>query len=407
MSPLTFPFRDAAFILDRLQDHGFEAYVVGGAVRDYLLNRPIHDVDVATSAHPADVVSLFNRTIPIGIDHGTVAVLHNGRSYEVTTFRSESGYDDYRHPNQVDFVLSLEKDLMRRDFTINALAMDRNGEVIDLFEGKKDIELKRIRTVGRAEERITEDPLRMMRGIRFASELSFTLGQTERQAFREKADLLKKISIERINQEMARLLAGKGVIQALGLLFETDCIYVLPMLHHADEEKATRVHYLALQTNEERWAAFLISQGIEDVPAFSKYWKWSNDERRHVFQLIKWTKHRMHKEWNEESIYFAGIRDARAVNRIMVALGEVDEEELDNQQCKAETLWQNCPIHSRAGLAATGNHFIDWSGAKPGPWLAKTIQDLERDVVNGRINNELEAIRSWFDNRQITQKKQS
>ncbi|MCO7125777.1 CCA tRNA nucleotidyltransferase [Sporolactobacillus shoreicorticis] len=404
---MTFPFKDAAFILDRLQDHGFEAYVVGGAVRDYLLNRPIHDVDIATSAHPADVVSLFKRTVPIGIDHGTVAVLNNGHSYEVTTFRSESDYDDYRHPNQVVFVLSLEKDLMRRDFTINALAMDRDGKIIDLFEGKKDINCKRIRTVGRAEERITEDPLRMMRGMRFASELCFTLGQTERHAFHDKADLLKKISIERINQEMTRLLAGEGVSDALGLLFETHCIYTLPMLKHADEKKAVSIHYKRLQKDEERWTAFLISQGIEDVFAFAKSWKWSNDERRRVARLVKWTKYRMNMGWNKESVYFAGICDVKAINRLLASFDKIDEQELSNQQLKADLIWENCPIHSRAELAANGNHFINWSGEKPGPWLAKAIKELEREVVNGRVNNDLEAIRSWFENRQTTQKKQS
>jgi tRNA nucleotidyltransferase (CCA-adding enzyme) len=121
---VNFPFKQAACILDQLISHGFEAYVVGGAVRDYLLDRPIHDIDVATSAHPADVVSLFKRTIPVGVQHGTVAVLSGGKPFEVTTFRSETGYDDFRHPNKVDFVLTLDQDLMRRDFTINALAMD-------------------------------------------------------------------------------------------------------------------------------------------------------------------------------------------------------------------------------------------------------------------------------------------
>jgi tRNA nucleotidyltransferase/poly(A) polymerase len=134
-----FPFAEAVPIMDRLTGHGYKAYVVGGAVRDYLLERPVHDVDIATSARPDQVIGLFKRTIPTGVQHGTVTVMVHGCPYEVTTFRSESGYSDFRHPNTVQFESTLEKDLMRRDFTINALAMDRTGAIIDLFGGREDM----------------------------------------------------------------------------------------------------------------------------------------------------------------------------------------------------------------------------------------------------------------------------
>ncbi|MET1249736.1 CCA tRNA nucleotidyltransferase [Sporolactobacillus sp. STCC-11] len=405
---MIFPFKNAAFILDQLISHGFEAYVVGGAVRDYLLGRPIHDIDVATSAHPADVVSLFKRTIPIGIEHGTVAVLSHGSTYEVTTFRSETGYDDFRHPSQVAFVSSLEQDLMRRDFTINALAMDRAGIIIDLFGGQSDIIKQRIRTVGKAEERISEDPLRMMRGMRFASELCFTLGQTECEAFYQKAELLKNISVERINQEMTRLLAGKGVANALILLFETGCIHKLPMLEHAGPvTNANTPRYWILQSDEERWTAFLISVGIDDVHAFAKAWKWSKNVRQSVVRLTALLKQRLKNEWTRETVYFAGTNDAKAADRLLAALGTLHENDLASCERQVEFLWNTCPIHSRSELTVTGNQFMNWSDLLPGPWLAEVIQDLERDVVNGRIENKLEVIRSWFKKWQITQKKQS
>lgn len=408
VSSLGFPFKKAVFILDQLIGHGFEAYVVGGAVRDYLLNRPIHDIDVATSAHPADVVSLFKRTIPIGIEHGTVAVLSQGNTYEVTTFRSETNYDDFRHPNQVAFVTSLEQDLMRRDFTINALAMDRAGTIIDLFGGQSDMIKKRIRTVGKAEERISEDPLRMMRGMRFASELCFSLGQTECSAFHQKAELLKNISVERINQEMTRLLAGKGVTNALTLLFETGCIHTLPMLEHAGPmTKVNTPNYWILQSDEERWAAFLISVGIDDVHAFAKAWKWSKSVRQSVARLTALLKQRSKNEWTREAVYFAGMNEAKATDRLLAALGELREIDLTSCERQVELLWNTCPIHSRSELAVTGNQFMDWSESKPGPWLTEVIQDLERDVVNERIENKLEVIQSWFKKWQITQKKQS
>ncbi|MCL1632612.1 CCA tRNA nucleotidyltransferase [Sporolactobacillus sp. CPB3-1] len=394
---LRFPFKNAAWIIDQLIGHGFEAYVVGGAVRDYLIDRPIHDVDIATSARPNDVVCLFKRTVPVGINHGTVAVLHHGRTYEVTTFRSESGYEDFRHPNHVSFVSSLDQDLMRRDFTINALAMDRAGKIIDLFGGQEDIRRQQIRMVGRPDERITEDPLRMMRGIRFASELEFSLGHAEQNAFLRKASLLKKISIERIDQEMVRLLAGQGVQQAIHLLYKTKCIFMLPLLDHADALNETAaIQYRILQSDEERWAAFLSGCRIMKVSTFAKHWKWSNERSRNVAKIMHWTRFRMKTDWDVASVYFAGCSIAMAVNRLLVSVGLIKEAALPDAQQEVHQLWENCPIHSRRDLAATGHDFIAWSNEKPGPWMTSVISELEKQIVNGRIENEKEAIHVWF-----------
>lgn len=140
-------FMQAMPVLKKLEDAGFEAYFVGGSVRDLLLNRHIHDVDIATSAYPEEVKELFEKTIDTGIKHGTVTVLFNRESYEITTFRTESGYQDYRRPDHVTFVQNLDEDLKRRDFTINALAMNTDGEVIDLFNGLEDLKKRVIRAV--------------------------------------------------------------------------------------------------------------------------------------------------------------------------------------------------------------------------------------------------------------------
>nr|WP_290443545.1 CCA tRNA nucleotidyltransferase [Sporolactobacillus kofuensis] len=388
-------------------NHGFDAYIVGGAIRDHLLGRPIHDIDVATSAHPADVMSLFKRTIPIGIEHGTVAVLSGGQAYEVTTYRAESGYDDFRHPNQVSFDVSLDQDLMRRDFTINAFAMDRSGQVIDLFGGKADIMQKKIRTVGLAEERISEDPLRIMRGIRFASELCFTLGQKEVTAFRAKSDLLKHISVERINQEMNRLLAGKGVHQAIRILENTGCVHALPLLENVDLKKLYDVDFSFLQTSEERWSAFLIAVGLHDVHVFARAWKWSRESEKKVYELTTLYNALKRNPWTAESVYFAGLSNAFAANRLLAAFGILTNELLMQYDQQVHLLWQASTIHTRSDIAATGHHFIQWSETKPGPWLAKVINTLEKEIVNGRVTNDLGEIEAWFRKWQISQKKQS
>lgn len=174
---LPIEFEEARPIMRAIEDAGYEAYFVGGSVRDTILGHAIHDVDIATSAYPEEIKKIFNHTVDTGIEHGTVMILDHGEGYETTTFRTESGYQDFRRPDEVTFVRSLKEDLKRRDFTINALAMRENGEVIDLFNGLDDLDNHIIRTVGEAYERFHEDALRMMRAVRFAGQLNFKIEQ--------------------------------------------------------------------------------------------------------------------------------------------------------------------------------------------------------------------------------------
>lgn len=186
-------FKQALPVLEEIEQAGFEAYFVGGSVRDHILGLPIHDVDIATSAYPEEIKKIFKRTIDTGIQHGTVTVLLNDSSYEITTFRTESGYQDYRRPDKVTFVRSLADDLKRRDFTINALAVDLNGNVIDKFDGLQDLDKKIIRAVGRAEARFHEDALRMMRAVRFQAQLDFQIEVQTAQAIADNAPFFDNI----------------------------------------------------------------------------------------------------------------------------------------------------------------------------------------------------------------------
>ena len=162
------------FIIDRLENNGFEAYLVGGCVRDMLMGIPPHDYDITTSAEPEITLSLFPKTVPTGIKHGTVTVLNKGFAAEVTTYRSDGEYGDHRRPESVTFVKSLKEDLARRDFTVNAIAYNENEGIKDFFGGKEDINNKILRAVGNPEKRFTEDALRILRLFRFASILGFT-----------------------------------------------------------------------------------------------------------------------------------------------------------------------------------------------------------------------------------------
>lgn len=201
----------ARTVIDRLRVAGFEAYAVGGCVRDALLGRVADDWDICTSALPEDTERVFSdlKTIDIGRKHGTIAVLLDGKQYEITTFRSDGGYDDARHPTSVSFDTTLAGDLARRDFTINAMAASDDGEVVDLFGGQSDLENRVIRCVGDPPARFSEDALRILRALRFASTLGgFDLDPATADAARKLASLIQKVSGERILVELNKLLCG-------------------------------------------------------------------------------------------------------------------------------------------------------------------------------------------------------
>lgn len=222
--------RNAFRIVRVLNEKGFTAYIAGGAVRDALLKRPIREIDIATSALPASVEKIFKKTIPTGKKHGTITVREEGVNYEVTTFRVEGAYRNYRYPIQVKFVGSAEKDAKRRDFTVNALFYDsKRKEVLDYVEGISGLSHRRIIFIGDPKKRIREDALRMLRAVRLAAVLEFELARETRKAIQENANLIQKISAERIKQELDRILLSPRPSVGLGLLDVVDLLaYVLP-----------------------------------------------------------------------------------------------------------------------------------------------------------------------------------
>lgn len=214
----------AAYILQQLNKHGYEAYIVGGCVRDSLLGKQPNDWDITTSAKPEEVKAIFHRTIDTGIQHGTVTVLvdrevlddgsgslasHTDYAFEVTTYRVDGVYTDHRRPESVCFTASLEEDLKRRDFTINAMAYNPEQGVIDIFGGQEDLEKGIIRCVGEASERFDEDALRILRAVRFAAQLDFVIEDQTREAMRDQAKFLKDISVERICTELTKMIVSK------------------------------------------------------------------------------------------------------------------------------------------------------------------------------------------------------
>ena len=235
---------DTEYIIETLQKNGYEAYAVGGCVRDMLNGDTPHDFDITTSAEPEVVISLFEKTVPTGIKHGTVTVIINGVPNEVTTYRTDGEYRDHRRPDSVIFVKSLREDLARRDFTVNAMAYNKRDGLKDFFGGKEDIKNRILRAVGEPERRFCEDALRILRLFRFSSVLEFDIEESTLKAALEYAPTLKNVSAERIYSELLKTVCGKnpaalkpltdiGGLGFLGLNTAPD-YGTLPLLSSAD-----------------------------------------------------------------------------------------------------------------------------------------------------------------------------
>lgn len=210
-------------IISKLEQNGYEAFAVGGCVRDSLLGKEPKDWDITTSARPEQVKALFRRTIDTGIQHGTVTIMMDHEGYEVTTYRIDGEYEDGRHPKEVVFTPNLVEDLKRRDFTINAMAYSDRTGIVDEFFGMEDLGKKVIRCVGNAEERFTEDALRILRAVRFSAQLGFHIEENTYKAVCDMASTLEKISRERIQAELDKLLMS-DCPDRVKLLFETDIV---------------------------------------------------------------------------------------------------------------------------------------------------------------------------------------
>ena len=235
--------KDAKSIIDKLAEAGYEAYIVGGCVRDCLLGLSPDDWDITTNALPEQVKDLFRRTIDTGIEHGTVTVMIGNERYEVTTYRTDGAYSDGRHPDKVTFVPSLEEDLKRRDFTINAMAYNDREGLVDLFGGRDDIEKKTVRCVGNADERFSEDALRMMRAVRFAAKLGYTIDDEALASIKRLAPTLTKVSAERITTELTKLLVSDHP-EMLETLYETGLTKVFfPELDKAYDTPQVHPHH--------------------------------------------------------------------------------------------------------------------------------------------------------------------
>ncbi|WP_243290039.1 CCA tRNA nucleotidyltransferase [Bacillus sp. FJAT-47783] len=387
-------FLEAKGIIDKLEENGYEAYFVGGSVRDLLIGRPIGDVDIATSAKPEEIQALFRKTIDVGAEHGTIIVLYNEKPFEVTTFRQESEYTDFRRPSAVTFISSLKEDLKRRDFTMNAMAMKADGEIIDYFQGQEAIKTKTIETVGKAEHRFSEDALRMLRAVRFVSQLGFTLHPDTKQAIEDTHHLLHNISVERKAVEFEKLLKGPNVCEGLQLLICTNLYKHLPGLGERKKELQQLATFsISLQDQNELWTFVSYVLNIQEVESFLRSWKLPVKRIKHVQKALMILPKLLNNGWNDFLLYETGIEDALCIERVrQLILKQSDVENFE----RLKEMYANLPIKNRRELVLNGRDITQIMGLKPGPWVKETIGELERLVVSRQLKNEKDQLKEWL-----------
>lgn len=391
-------FNKALPVLNKIVEAGFEAYFVGGSVRDRVLGLTVNDVDIATSAMPNEIKEIFKRTIDIGIEHGTVMVLENGESYEITTFRTESTYKDFRHPDSVTFVRSLTEDLMRRDFTMNAIAMDIKGNLIDPFGGLLDIDKRIIRAVGKPEERFQEDALRMMRAVRFAAQLDFEIEGNTLLSIRQNAQLLKNIAIERIQVEFEKLLTGEWYFVGLAAMIKTDLYLYCPKLADKKQALLTLIdRSTSFQNVRQAWAYLLLKIDEHQMDqsfnprTFLKAWKLSNQLIKESITIYEALAIRLERGYlNEWEIFHLGIQFSLEVEDLM------EQEGLKQEHLLVLERYDNLPIKEKEELSVSGNDLMKETTVRPGKWMSEALESALKAVIYRKIDNEKQTIILWL-----------
>ncbi len=430
--------KDVKFIIDKLHEAGFEAYAVGGCVRDSILGREPDDWDITTSAKPMEVKRLFRPTIDTGLQHGTVTVLRNHVGYEVTTYRIDGIYEDGRHPSGVTFTSDLKEDLLRRDFTINAMAYNDEEGLIDEYGGLKDIEDKIIRCVGDPRERFTEDALRMMRAVRFAAQLGYEIEEETKAAVRELYPRLDMISAERIQTELCKLITSDNpahlrIAYELGItsvvLPEFDrCM--LQEQHHIHHCYSVGEHILHAMENIEADRALRYTMLLHDIAkpecrivddegnehyyghdvrsaevahAVMKRLKFDNDTLKTVETLVR--NHDLKVEDSEKAVRRAVNKLGKDVFPMLLKVKHADtlaqsdymrKEKLSHLD-RLKTLYDDIMAKGQGVMISDlviGGSDIIALGAEPGPGIGRILNELLELVLEDPDKNERETLLS-------------
>lgn len=275
-------------LMNTLSKAGYECFIVGGAVRNALLSLPVHDYDLTTNALPDEMKQVFEeyRTLETGIQHGTLTVICDHKPVEITTYRRDSAYSDHRHPDRVEFASALREDCARRDFTVNALCSDADGNLYDFFEGRKDLEKGVIRCIGDPDERFNEDALRILRALRFAARLSFSIDENTSASLIRNKELLHYISTERIREELKGFLEAEGSPDLFIKYYEVFTVFIPELNGYDLSERETLFRSLSRTENDALVRFALIVSQADQPLQIMKALKFSNHESRSVMNLL-------------------------------------------------------------------------------------------------------------------------
>ena len=435
----------AAWVLKQLRDAGYEAYVVGGCVRDSLLHRMPDDWDITTSAKPEDTKRIFRRTVDTGIQHGTVTVMVDRTGYEVTTYRIDGEYADGRHPEHVTFTASLLEDLKRRDFTINAMAYSPAEGLVDEFDGIGDINRRVIRAVGDPVQRFTEDALRMMRAIRFSAQLDYRIDEDTREGIRLLAPNLQKVSAERIRVELEKLLLSEHPEELkeayeLGLLRQflpelSECMecgqnnphhclsvgdHILCAVKAARRDKVLRLalllHDIAkpqVKTTDENGidhfhghaarSAALADRILRDL-------KYDNQTREAAVRLIAWHDCNLGDSLPEIRKSISELGEEWFLPLLEVKTSDVEAQSDYHREEKLGKIeyWRNAFEEIRCAgdclslkdLAVSGKDLIA-AGAAPGKEIGRILHEMLEEVLREPAHNTREYLLEKWQNQQL------
>lgn len=394
----------AAMILEELQRHGYSAYFVGGYVRDKLVKRPIRDIDIATSARPQQVQAIFEHTIPTGLQHGTVTVVIRNIPFEVTTYRTEGTYEDLRRPSSVEYIDQLELDLQRRDFTMNAMAMNQQGKIIDPFQGQHDLQAKLLRCVGLAKERFSEDALRMLRCIRFAADYELSIENATWEALLEHKQRLQYVAMERVRSECERMIEGCSPERAVSLLRESGLLnHVQARLVMASYlTDAGRAPYRAIKDPELRWAAFfkLLQCPLAELSTLLQRWTFSKRKKERIQSVLELQHHiqckltaQMSEQELRQAFQLAVLPFGRQCTRDWLDLMHIWESTWRSEASfllikqKSAQWIQEIRLFDRSQLTVNGSELAALSENRPGPWINELLQYLLQETALGRLEN--------------------
>ncbi|MDD7433421.1 MAG: CCA tRNA nucleotidyltransferase [Peptoniphilaceae bacterium] len=391
---------DVIGLLRRIESRGYEAWVVGGAVRDQLLGLPAHDVDLTTDAHPGQICEIFPdlRMIDVGRAYGTIRVIYHENVYEITTYRAEGDYRDGRHPDEIEFSKHIEDDLMRRDFTMNAMAWHPERGLLDLFGGQRDLSEGRLCAVGNAEERIAEDALRMMRAVRFAARFALTLDKDLFHAIQVHHKRIRLVSVERCFDEMERMMSGEHAGEAISLLENTGLLSDLipELVLFPSYEKLLKI----LPPNPNlRWAGLFFQ--VPDAPGVSKKilkrLRASGERMHGVSTILEESKVPLPSSLADTQRTL-GKWGKRAGEILAFYEGVLQWRQSEGENCENSAQMLNIflrnmdiikekklPISIR-DLAVSGKDLLA-AGFSPGKGIGDTLAFLLEEVVEGRIAN--------------------